>query len=247
MSRINGDQGAFVQLRDVRKSYRVGDHDVPVLKGINLDIAAGEYLAVVGASGNGKSTLLNMLTGIDHPTSGEVVVGGEVISQMSENQLAAWRAGSVGIVFQFFQLLPALNLQQNVVLPMDLTGALPKRERRERALHLLDLVGLADQAHKLPSTVSGGQQQRAAIARALANDPPLIVADEPTGNLDAATSGGVFRLFNDLVAAGKTLVLVTHNDDLASEAQRVVEIVDGRLFAGTRQTEPVRPFARSQG
>jgi putative ABC transport system ATP-binding protein len=196
---------------------------------VSFEVSGGESVAIVGPSGNGKSTLLNMITGIDHPTAGEVVVNGRSLPHMSENQLAAWRGESVGIVFQFFQMLPALSLLQNVVLPMDFTKKLLPAQRRERAMHLLEMVGLADQAHKLPGTVSGGQQQRAAIARALANDPPLIVADEPTGNLDARTSDEVFTLFSHLIDEGKTLLMVTHDEEMAGQAQRIMEIVNGRI------------------
>jgi putative ABC transport system ATP-binding protein len=183
----------------------------------------------VGPSGNGKSTLLNMITGIDRPTDGQVVVTGRDITKMSENQLAAWRGEYVGIIFQFFQMLPALSLLQNVILPMDFANKYSTRERRERAMHLLETVGLADQAHKLPSMVSGGQQQRAAIARALSTDPPLLVADEPTGNLDTRTATDIFDLFGELVSQGKTMVMVTHDKELARRVPRIVEIVDGRI------------------
>ena len=218
-----------IRLDDVHKHYLVGDEPVPVLRGVSLDIWPGEYVAVVGASGNGKSTLLNMITGIDHPSKGEVYVAGDALHTMSEEALAVWRGRHLGIVFQFFQLLPSLSLLNNIILPMDFAGQIPKKERAARARHLLDLVGLADQADKLPGTVSGGQQQRAAIARALANDPPLVVADEPTGNLDSATSAEIHALFGDLVAQGKTLVMVTHSRTLAGQAGRVVEIVNGQI------------------
>jgi len=218
---------AIIELKDIKKSYNVGSEDVPVLYGISLNIFPGEFVSIVGESGNGKSTLLNMITGIDHPSAGEVVVNGRLLTNMSEDQLAEWRGAEMGIVFQFFQLLPALSLLQNVMLPMDLLKNLSRKERRERAMHLLEMVGLADQAKKLPNTVSGGQQQRAAIARALANDPPLIVADEPTGNLDSRTSADVFALFRQLVSQGKTLIMVTHNEPLARQAQRLLEIRDG--------------------
>jgi putative ABC transport system ATP-binding protein len=245
-------QNKIVQVRDVHKSYALGDDQIEVLKGISFDIHAGEFVALVGGSGNGKSTLLNMVTGIDHPSQGQVLVAGQAIHTMKENQLAVWRGQSVGIVFQFFQLLPALSLLQNVVLPMDFARRLAPRERRSRAMHLLDLVGLADQAHKLPSTVSGGQQQRAAIARALANDPPLLVADEPTGNLDARTSAEVFDLFRRLAQEGKTLLMVTHEEDLACQVPRTLEIENGILVrdencSGTSgpQTGPVLVPGRS--
>jgi putative ABC transport system ATP-binding protein len=170
-----------------------------------------------------------MITGIDRPTAGEVIVTGREVHKMSENQLAAWRGENVGIIFQFFQMLPALSLLQNVILPMDFANKYTPKERRERAMHLLEIVGLADQAQKLPSMVSGGQQQRAAIARALATDPPLLVADEPTGNLDTRTATDVFDLFSELVSRGKTMIMVTHDKELARRVPRVVEIVDGKI------------------
>ena len=183
----------------------------------------------MGPSGNGKSTLLNMITGIDRPSQGQVVVGGNTVSKMSENALARWRGENLGIIFQFFQMLPGLSILNNVVLPMDLANKYKSKERRERAMYLLDMVGLADQANKLPALVSGGQQQRAAIARALANDPRLIVADEPTGNLDSASARLVFDLFQKLVKDGKTMMMVTHDKELAREVPRKIEIMDGRI------------------
>lgn len=221
----------MIQLKRVYKDYPQAGVMQTVLHGIDLDIAAGEFVAIVGPSGNGKSTLLNLLTGIDHPSRGEVFVNGAALHRLNNAQLTAWRGANVGIVFQFFQLLPALNLWQNVVLPMDFLGTLDKRQRRERAMQLLERVGLADAAERLPSEVSGGQQQRAAIARALANDPPLIVADEPTGNLDAATADSVFDLFAHLRDQGKTLVMVTHNEALADAASRKLEIRSGLIHA----------------
>jgi putative ABC transport system ATP-binding protein len=219
----------IVSLKKVVKQFDSGDVRVTVLDGIDLTVQAGEFIAIVGPSGNGKSTLLNMVTGIDHPTSGEIVVNQQRLHRMSEDQLSAWRGRDVGIVFQFFQLLPALTLVQNTILPMDFIGRLDKRARRRRAELLLELVGLSDQMHKLPGQVSGGQQQRAAIARALANDPPLIVADEPTGNLDGKTSDEVFNLFKSLTQVGKTVLMVTHNDQLACQASRTIEIRNGRI------------------
>lgn len=220
----------IIQVKHVTKTYPVGEGEITVLREVSLSIGRGEFVAIVGESGNGKSTLLNMITGIDHPTSGDVIVNGRSLPPMSENDLALWRGAEMGIVFQFFQLLPALNLLQNIILPMDFLKKLPRKERKERALHLLDLVGLADQAYKLPNAVSGGQQQRAAIARALANDPPLIVADEPTGNLDARTANEVFDLFSHLTDQGKTLVMVTHNEELARQARRLLEVKNGRII-----------------
>lgn len=220
---------AIVEIRDVVKSFPVGNTTVTILKGISFEVKPGEFVSIVGPSGNGKSTLLNMITGIDRPTSGEIIVTGKPVHQMNEDQLAGWRGDKVGIIFQFFQMLPALNLLQNVILPMDLANKFPARERRERAMSLLTQVGLADQAQKLPSQVSGGQQQRAAIARALANEPQLLIADEPTGNLDSRTSNDVFELFMNVVGGGKTLLMVTHDKELAARVPRVVEILDGRI------------------
>lgn len=228
MSAVNG-KDPVVQVVQVVKSFPVGGGEVTVLKGISFDVQPGEFVSIVGPSGNGKSTLLNMITGIDRPTDGKVIVTGLEIQKMSENKLAAWRGQHVGIVFQFFQMLPALSLLQNIILPMDFARKYSRGEKRERAMELLEIVGLADQAHKLPSMVSGGQQQRAAIARALANDPDLLVADEPTGNLDTRNANDVFDLFNRLVEQGKTLLVVTHDKEMARRVPRVVEIIDGKI------------------
>jgi putative ABC transport system ATP-binding protein len=227
----NGSNGSgpVVQIKEVVKTFPVGDGEITVLKGLSFDVKPGEFISIVGPSGNGKSTLLNMITGIDRPTSGEVIVTGREVHRMSENQLAAWRGQHVGIIFQFFQMLPALTLLQNVMLPMDFAKKYTPRERKERALQLLETVDLADQANKLPGNVSGGQQQRAAIARALANDPELLVADEPTGNLDTRTANDVFDMFVQFVKQGKTLVMVTHDKELSRRVPRVVEIIDGRI------------------
>lgn len=227
----NGHTGydKIIEVKDVIKNFKVGDGEVTILKGISFDVKPGEFVSIVGPSGNGKSTLLNMITGIDRPSGGEVIVTGREVHKMSENKLASWRGEHVGIIFQFFQMLPALSLLQNVILPMDFANKYSPRERRERALDLLETVGLADQAEKLPSMVSGGQQQRAAIARALANDPPLLVADEPTGNLDTRTATDVFELFSKLVEQGKTMIMVTHDKELAKRVPRVVEITNGKI------------------
>ncbi|MCL4300116.1 MAG: ABC transporter ATP-binding protein [Anaerolineae bacterium] len=234
MSKTNGHTNgngydSIIQVKEVVKNFKVGDGEVTILKGISFDVKPGEFVSIVGPSGNGKSTLLNMITGIDRPSAGQVVVTGREVHKMSENQLASWRGENVGIIFQFFQMLPALSLLQNVILPMDFANKYSPKERRERAMELLDTVGLADQAEKLPSMVSGGQQQRAAIARALANDPPLLVADEPTGNLDTRTAGDVFELFSKLVDQGKTMIMVTHDKELAKRVPRVVEITNGKI------------------
>lgn len=228
MSNENGNN-PVVEVIDVVKSFPVGDGEVTVLKGLSFNVTNGEFVSIVGPSGNGKSTLLNMITGIDRPTDGRVIVTGREVQKMSENKLAAWRGQHVGIVFQFFQMLPALSLLQNIILPMDFAKKYSRREKRERAMQLLETVGLEDQANKLPSMVSGGQQQRAAIARALANDPNLIVADEPTGNLDTRTAEDVFNLFIRLVDEGKTMIMVTHNKELSRRVPRVVEIIDGKI------------------
>jgi len=224
-----GGNGAMIDLQDVIKTYETGAGELTVLKDVTLQVQPGEFVSVVGPSGSGKSTLLNMITGIDRPTSGQVCVGGETVHTLSENQLARWRGRHVGVVFQFFQLLPTLTILENVMLPMDFCRVYQRRERRGRALGLLEQVGIADQAEKLPSALSGGEQQRAAVARALANDPSLIVADEPTGNLDTATAKGLFALFDGLAAQGKTLVVVTHDRTLSARSERVLHLLDGRI------------------
>ena len=219
----------LIDLQNIDKFYKTAVGDFPALKNINLQINAGEFVSIIGKSGSGKSTLLNMITGIDRPTTGEVWVNGTAVHELNENQLAGWRGTNMGIIFQFFQLLPALSIVQNVILPMDLSKKYSPRERRERAQYLLELVGLADHQNKLPSMVSGGQQQRAAMARALANDPPIVIADEPTGNLDTKTAETVFKLFNELVAQGKTVIIVTHDSSLARRAHRTALITDGEI------------------
>jgi putative ABC transport system ATP-binding protein len=231
---------ALISLRDVVKIYKTGAGGVTVLKDITLRIQSGEFVSVVGPSGSGKSTLLNMITGIDRPTSGEVYVSGEAVHKLSENQLARWRGRHVGVIFQFFQLLPTLTILENVMLPMDFCRVYKRRERKQHALHLLEQVAIADQAHKLPSALSGGEQQRAAIARALANDPLLIVADEPTGNLDTSTANEVFLLFERLVEQGKTLMVVTHDQSLSQRTERVLHLLDGRLHRDQNNGKYVR-------
>jgi putative ABC transport system ATP-binding protein len=221
--------GALIDLRDVVKTYETGAGGLTVLKDITLRVRPGEFVSVVGPSGSGKSTLLNMITGIDRPTSGEVFVGDQAVHALSENQLARWRGRNVGVIFQFFQLLPTLTTMENVMLPMDFCDTYRRRERKRRVMYLLEQVGIAEQAHKLPSALSGGEQQRAAIARALANDPSLVVADEPTGNLDTVTAGEVFALFEELVDQGKTLLVVTHDRSLSARTERVLHLLDGRL------------------
>ena len=225
---------ALIELDGVEKVFTTGDVEYRALRGIDLTVRAGEMVAVVGPSGSGKSTIMNMITGIDRPSAGAVTVGGQRIDRMSEEQLASWRGEHVGVVFQFFQLLPTLTVAENIILPMDFCNTFPVKERRERAIALLEKVGIAEQADKLPADLSGGQQQRAAIARALANDPPLIVADEPTGNLDSATSDAVMELFANLAAEGKTVLMVTHERDLSSFFTRSIMLVDGRIASKAR-------------
>jgi ABC-type lipoprotein export system ATPase subunit len=222
--------GLLIDLRRVVKTYESAAGKFTALKGVDLKVDAGEFVAVIGKSGSGKSTLINMITGIDRPTSGEVVVAGTPVHTLTEGQMAVWRGRNLGIIFQFFQLLPTLSLIENIMLPMDFAGMYTPRERRERALRLLEQVEMGDQAYKLPSAVSGGQQQRAAIARALANDPPILVADEPTGNLDSKTASQVFRLFETLVEQGKTVLMVTHDNDLARAVSRTIVLSDGEII-----------------
>jgi putative ABC transport system ATP-binding protein len=226
MTEQNG-KDPLISIKQVEKSFPVGNQVVTILKGISFDIGQGEFVSIVGPSGNGKSTLLNMITGIDRPTGGEVEVVGEDLNRLSENQLALWRRHNVGIIFQFFQMLPSLSLVENVILPMDLAHKYRPKERYERAMHLLDSVGLADQAHKAPNAVSGGQQQRAGIARAVAVDPPLIVGDEPTGRLDPQGAEVCFELFEEWVAEGKTMLMVTHDKSLAERVARKIEVREG--------------------
>ena len=226
------ENGHLISLRQVVKTFETAAGAFTALKGIDLQVKPGEFVAVVGKSGSGKSTLLNMITGIDRPSSGEVRVGDTPVHKLNEGQMAVWRGRNIGIVFQFFQLLPTLTLIENVMLPMDFCNTFPARERDKRAMQLLDLVEMTPHAHKLPSAVSGGEQQRVAIARALSNDPPIIVADEPTGNLDSKTAESVFRLFERLVDQGKTVVMVTHDKDLTRRVTRTAIVSDGRIVNG---------------
>ena len=221
----------IIDLRSIVKVYETAAGPFTALKGIDLTVQAGEFVAVVGKSGSGKSTLINMFTGIDHPTEGEVIVANTPIRRLDEGEMAEWRGRHMGIIFQFFQLLPTLSIVENVMIPMDLAGLYSMDERYARAMHLLDQVGMADDSHKFPSAVSAGHQQRAAIARALANDPLILVADEPTGNLDTKNAATIFRLFADLVGEGKTILMVTHDDELARQAPRTVTIADGLIVA----------------
>ena len=223
--------GHAIQVSDVVKAYPLGAGEVVAVDHLSLDIAQGEFVAIVGRSGSGKTTLLNLLAGIDRPTSGMVHAAGADLGSLSESGLAAWRGQNVGLVFQFFQLLPTLTVVENVMLPMDFAKTIPVGERRDRAQRLLERMGVGDQADKVPATLSGGQQQRAATARALANDPPILLADEPTGNLDSHTAAAVLKLFADLHADGQTIVVVTHERDIRSIAGRQVTLVDGRVVS----------------
>jgi putative ABC transport system ATP-binding protein len=219
----------LISLSEVSKHYDSAAGPITALRDLCLGIDEGEFVAVIGKSGSGKTTLINLLTGIDSPTSGTIRVAATAVHALSQEQLARWRGKSVGIVFQFFQLLPTLTVAENVMLPMDFCNTFAPAERRGRALRLLSEMGIADQANKLPAALSGGQQQRAAIARALANDPPLIVADEPTGNLDSRTAAEIMAFFAQLVRAGKTVVMATHERDLQRYFARSITLVDGAL------------------
>ncbi len=222
----------LIELKKVSKAYDVAAGKFLALKEVDMQANAGEFVAVVGKSGSGKSTLINMITGIDTPTSGEVLVVSAAVHAMDQEQLAVWRGRNVGVVFQFFQLLPTLTVAEHIILPMDFCNTFSVNERRDRAISLLEKVGIAEQADKLPADLSGGQQQRAAIARALAHDPPLIVADEPTGNLDSATSDAVMQLFANLAAEGKTVLMVTHERDLTQYFTRSIALADGIIMNG---------------
>jgi ABC-type lipoprotein export system ATPase subunit len=223
---MNGDEG-LIRLGNVVKTFDTPAGSFTALKGVDLTVGAGEFVAVIGKSGSGKTTLLNLITGIDRPTAGEIWIAGTPVHELSENRTARWRGLTVGVVFQFFQLLPTISILDNVVLPMEFCRVYSREERRERARALLERVELGDLAAKLPAELSGGQQQRAAIARALATDPPLLVADEPTGNLDSQAAADMVALFEELVAGGKTVLIVTHDNDLATRATRTVVIADG--------------------
>ncbi|MEK7704233.1 MAG: ABC transporter ATP-binding protein [Myxococcota bacterium] len=229
-----------IDLIHVSKWYPAASGRYYALRDINLQVAQGEYVAIVGRSGSGKSTLLNMLTGIDHASAGTVGVEQTELHRLSESQLATWRGRHVGIVFQFFQLVPTLSILENLLLAMDFVAVVPKTDRRRRALALLAQMGIAEQAHKLPAALSGGEQQRAAIARALANDPPILVADEPTGNLDSQTALVIQQLLADLVDAGKTVLVVTHDQTAVTHIPRVVTLQDGGIIADERRDRTTR-------
>jgi putative ABC transport system ATP-binding protein len=236
----------LIWLRDVVKVYENAAGKFKALKGVSLQVDEGEFVGIVGKSGCGKSTMINTVTGIDRPSAGQVYVGGTAVHTLNEGRIAEWRGRNVGVIFQFFQLLPTLSAVENVMLPMDFCRMYEPSERHERALALLAEVDMADAAYKLPSAMSGGQQQRVAIARALANDPPIVVADEPTGNLDSKTADSVFALFERLVDAGKTIVMVTHDRDLAKRVSRTVALADGEIVDDVVNYRRGR-FDRGQG
>ena len=219
----------FISLKNVNKEFKTPGGSFQALKSIDLDISRGDYIGIAGKSGSGKTTLLNMITGIDHPTSGEITIGGQRIDSGSENRTAVWRGRNVGIVFQFFQLLPTLSVLENVMLPMDFCGIIPTGMRKSRAEELLERTGVISQAHKLPSSLSGGEQQRAAIARALANNPEILAADEPTGNLDSQNAEMVYGIFEALVKEGKTVILISHDREIAKRVNRTIFIADGKI------------------
>lgn len=223
----------IIELHQVVKRYNGQASSVTALKRIDLRIGSGEFVAVLGKSGAGKTTLIHVIAGIDRPTSGEIHVAGQAVHSLDEDDRAAWRGRNVGVVFQFFQLLPTLTVLQNVMLPMDFAHRCPLREQKERAMRLLRQVGIADHAPKLPSAMSGGQQQRIAIARALACDPPVLLADEPTGSLDSATADEVMDVFQELVARGRTLLMATHDKDIVKRANRTILLSDGEIVSRT--------------
>lgn len=226
---ISSNGHPLIRLEHVNKVFKLGSGEFQALKDINLQFREGDYAAIMGKSGSGKSTLINMVTGIDTPSSGSIRVGDVELNRMSQGEMAVWRGPNMGIVFQFFQLLPMLTVLENTILPMDFTNQYALGEREKRAMELLDMVGLAEVAHKLPVALSGGQQQAAAIARALANDPPILVADEPTGNLDSRTAERILTIFEDLALQGKTILIVTHDSSLAQRASRRILISDGEV------------------
>lgn len=227
---MSSDGQPLVELVDVKKAYRTPAGDFYALRGIDLTVRAGEFVALTGRSGAGKSTLINMISGIDRSTAGEIWVADQAVHRMSEEQLTRWRGRQVGVIFQSFQLMPTLTCVQNVMLPMDFARLYKSPgERLQRAMDLLEQVDIAEHAHKRPGAVSGGQRQRVAIARALANDPVFLAADEPTGSLDSKTADAVFAVFEQLVAAGKTIIMATHDHELAQRAGRILHIEDGLL------------------
>lgn len=239
---------AYIEIKDLSKSYKTPAGSVQVLNGVNLEIQRGEMIALIGPSGSGKTTLLNMLTGIDKPDSGHVVLDGKNITRSRQGRLTKWRAQNVGIVFQFFQLLPTLSVANNVVAPMDFAGVWQPNERHAIALQLLDRLGIKEQAHKTPDMLSGGQQQRVAIARALANKPALVIGDEPTANLDRMSAANVFNMFRQLAERGTTVIIVTHDRELVKHVPKILELNHGQIYESSvtafahRRTDELKAF-----
>lgn len=234
----NSNNELLIDLRQVVKKYQSLAGEVTALKGIDLQVKQGEFLVIMGKSGSGKTTLVNMITGLDRCTAGEIWVADTPVHQLQPEKAARWRGQTVGVVFQTFELLPTLTVLQNVTLPMDFANRYSLRQQRKRALHLLEQVEIAEHAHKPPTAVSGGQQQRVAIARAMANDPPILVADEPTGSLDSVTSEAVIDVFEELANQGTTVVLVTHDKDVARRGSRIIALTDGEIMADHNQEVP---------
>ena len=238
---ITSSNGQLITVRDLVKVYQTAAGDFEALHNIHLEIDRGEFVAIYGKSGAGKSTLINMITGIDLPTAGEVIMNGVPLHELTGDELSKWRGTHLGIVFQFFQLIPSLTLIENITLPMDFCNTYRGAHQVQRAQELLEMVGIAEHAQKVPAKSSGGQQQRVAIARALANDPEVIVADEPTGNLDSTTASGILEVFADLVAGGKTVIVATHDEEIAQYASKIIEISDGSILSIRRNAKrPVR-------
>jgi putative ABC transport system ATP-binding protein len=240
---LQGNEGNYmakinsIELRNISKAYGENTRESLALKNVTASFQCGEFTAIVGKSGSGKSTLLNMLSGIDRPTGGEVLHGKTSLGDMSENELARWRGKNIGIVFQFFQLIPTLTVLENVLLPMDFCNIIPAAQRRGKARSLLERMGVLQYAGNLPSTISGGEQQRVAIARSLANAPAFIIADEPTGNLDTGNAESIVGLFKEMVSEGKGVIVVTHNNEIAADADRVLQIRNGELVSGTKAVD----------
>ena len=227
----------LIELHQVSKIFHVGSGDFVALDSVDFLVDKGEYVAVMGKSGSGKSTLLNMISGIDRPSSGEIIVAGTNLNHLKEGEMAVWRGQHVGLIFQFFQLLPTLSVVENLMVAMDFCHTYPRGQRESKAMALLEQVGLTHQAHSLPLSISGGEQQRVAIARALATNPPLLLADEPTGNLDSGAADDVVALFEELVDQGKTILMVTHDDELASRAKRIITLSDGKIVDDIRRDD----------
>ena len=231
-----GNNENVIELENVMKMYALGEKNFWALKGINLQVKKGEFIAIVGKSGSGKSTLLNLLGGIDSPTDGRIIINGKEINGLGEKKLCRFGGNNIGFVFQFFQLMPTLTVLENVIMPMDFANRIPASQRKERARSLLTKVGMESHANKFPSALSGGEQQRVAIARALSNDPDIIFADEPTGNLDSVTSMDIFELLQSLAEDGKNVIMVTHNNELAERCGRTIRISDGSILEDTQNT-----------